>query len=49
LAVEHRGPGRDVAYVNEDPREFFLVIESTGLEWSVEVAEGIPATKGPRR
>jgi hypothetical protein len=49
MAVEHRGPGRDVAYVNEDPREFFLVIESTGLEWSVEVAEGIPATKGPRR
>lgn len=49
LAVEHRGAGHDAAYVNEDPREFFLVIESSGLEWTVDVAEGLPATKGPRR
>ena len=28
-AVEHKGVGRDVAYVTEDPREFFLVIESS--------------------
>src|SRR5207244_655414 len=27
LAVEHRGPGRDTAYINEDPRTFHLVIE----------------------
>jgi hypothetical protein len=39
--VEHRGAGADVAYVNEDPRAFFLVIESKNLEWSVEVAEGL--------
>jgi hypothetical protein len=45
VAVDRRGPGKDVAYVTEDPRTFFLVIESTTLDWTVEVAEGIPATK----
>jgi hypothetical protein len=43
LAVEHRGAGGDTTYINEDPRGFYLVIESTGLEWTVDVAEGIPA------
>ncbi len=46
LAVDHRGVGRDTAYVYEDPRAFYLVIESANLDWSVEVAEGIPATRG---
>jgi hypothetical protein len=45
VAVDHQGPGRDVAYVNEDPRSFYLVIDAKNLEWSVEVAEGVPATK----
>ncbi len=45
LAVDQRGAGRSTAYVIEDPRSFYLVIESTGLDWSVEVAEGIPATR----
>jgi hypothetical protein len=44
-AVDRRGPGKDVTYVTEDPRGFFLVIESDDLDWSVEVAEGIPATQ----
>jgi hypothetical protein len=39
--VDHHGPGAGTAFVNEDPRGFFLVIESTGLEWTVEAAEGI--------
>jgi hypothetical protein len=43
--VSHTGVGRDVTYVTEDPREFFLVIESSNLDWSVSVAEGFPATK----
>jgi hypothetical protein len=45
IVVDHRGAGGDVAYVNEDPRAFFLVIEATGLEWSVDVAEGVAATR----
>jgi hypothetical protein len=45
VTVDQRGPGRDVAHVVEDPRSFYLVIESTDLEWSVEIAEGIPAVR----
>lgn len=48
VAVEHRGVGRDTTYVTEDPREFYLLIESAGLDWSVEIAEGVPATAGGR-
>lgn len=44
-AVNHQGLGRDVAYVTEDPREFFLVIESSNLDWSVSVDEGFPARR----
>jgi hypothetical protein len=39
--VDHRGEGRGIAYVAEDPRQFFLVIESSGLDWKVEVEEGV--------
>jgi hypothetical protein len=43
LAVDHRGVGGDTVYVNEDPRPFYLGIESTNVEWSVSVDEAIPA------
>jgi hypothetical protein len=41
VAVEHRGNGRDIAYVNEDPRLFHLVIESTAVDWSISVEESV--------
>ena len=44
LAVDHRGIGGNTVYVNEDPRPFYLGIESAGLEWSISVDEAIPAT-----
>ena len=40
-AVEHNGTGHDIAYVNEDPRLFHLVIESSNEDWSVSVEEGV--------
>jgi len=40
-AVEHSGIGHDIAYVNEDPRLFHLVIESSNEDWSVSVEEGV--------
>ena len=43
-AVDQRGVGRGTAYVSEDPREFYLVVESSNLDWSVTVEEGIAAT-----
>jgi hypothetical protein len=45
VAVDRRGAGRDVTYVAEDPRAFYLVIESRNLDWSVDVAEGVAATR----
>jgi len=45
LAVDQRGAGRNITYVTEDPRSFYLVIESADLEWAVDVAEGIPALR----
>jgi hypothetical protein len=44
VAVDHHGAGRDTAYVNEDPREFYLVVESSAVDWDVAVDEGIRAT-----
>ena len=44
LAVDHRGIGSNTVYVNEDPRPFYLGIESADLEWSILVDEAIPAT-----
>ena len=43
VAVDHQGTGMDTIYVNEDPRPFYLGIESAHLEWSVSVDEAIPA------
>jgi len=40
-AIEHTGIGHDIAYVNEDPRLFHLVIESSNEDWSVSVEEGV--------
>lgn len=39
-SVTHQGSGQGVAYVAEDPREFFLVVESRGLNWKVAVEQG---------
>ncbi len=41
VAVEHRGTGRGIAYVNEDPRLYHLVIESSNIDWSVAVEEAV--------
>jgi hypothetical protein len=48
VAVDHHGVGRDTAYVNEDPREFYLVVDSADVDWKIAVDEGIPATTDAR-
>jgi hypothetical protein len=40
-AVDYRGEGHDTAYVAEEPRAFFLVIDSHDIDWSVSVEEGV--------
>jgi hypothetical protein len=41
LPVEHRGIGHGIAYINEDPRLYHLVIESSGVDWSVSVEDSV--------
>jgi hypothetical protein len=40
-AVEHKGDGRGIAYVTEDPRLYHLVIDSGGVDWSIAVEEAV--------
>jgi hypothetical protein len=40
-AVEHQGDGQGVAYVTEDPRLYHLVIDSSGVDWSITVQEAV--------
>jgi len=46
LAVEHQGVGKDTAYVSDEPRLYFLLIESSNIEWTVKVEEAVVAA-GP--
>jgi hypothetical protein len=39
VAVEHEGAGNGLVYMAEDPRQFFLDIESSGVDWKVTVEE----------
>ena len=50
VAAESRGVGHDISYINEDPRVFYLVVDSANLEWSVTVEESlaVAASKGQR-
>ena len=40
-AVDHHGDGKGVAYVTEDPRLYHLVIDSSGVDWSIAVEEAV--------
>ena len=40
LAVDARGVAHDTTYVTEDPRPFFLAVESADLDWTVVAEEG---------
>ena len=42
-AVDRRGVGADTAYLGEDPRVFYVVVDSAGVEWSFTIDEGIGA------
>jgi hypothetical protein len=44
VAVDHKGLGRDTTYVYEDPRAFFLVIESANLYWTLTADEPVAAS-----
>jgi hypothetical protein len=47
LAVDAIGVGGDTTYVSEDPRSFFLAVESANLDWTLAAEEAVAATAGP--
>ena len=49
LAVDAHGVGHDTVYVTEDPRQFFLAVESANVDWTVAADEGVAATVGPAK
>lgn len=42
-AVDHPDAGKGISYIAEDPRAFFLVVESSGVDWKLDVEEGAVA------
>ena len=44
VVVDSKGAKRDVAYVSEEARTFYLKVESANENWKVIVDEGFPAT-----
>jgi outer membrane biogenesis lipoprotein LolB len=46
--VDSTGAKRDVAYVSEEARTFYVKVESANVDWKVTVDEGFAATIEPR-
>ena len=47
VAVEPRqGAGSGIAYVTEDPRLYHLIVESSSLDWSLQVEEAVVGMAG---
>jgi outer membrane biogenesis lipoprotein LolB len=49
VVVDSKGASHDVAYVSEDPRTFYIKVESANENWKVTVDEGFSATVEPKR
>jgi hypothetical protein len=47
--VDSKGARRDVAYVSEEARTFYLKVESANEDWKVTVDEGFSATIEPKK
>jgi len=39
--VEHAGAGHGIGYVQQDPHVFFMVVESSHLNWTLTVEEAV--------
>ena len=40
-AVDQKGIGHGMSYIHDDPRVFYLVIESANVDWSFTLDEGV--------
>lgn len=44
VAVDRQGVGRGSSYIDEDPRVFYIVVESANVDWSFTVEEAVAGT-----
>jgi hypothetical protein len=42
MAVDHKGPGQDIAYIEDEPRVSYFLVEAGTLDWSVTLEEAAP-------
>ena len=49
VVVDSKGASRDVAYISEEPRTFYLKVESANEDWKLTVDEGFSATIESKR
>jgi hypothetical protein len=49
VIVDRAGPGSGTAYVEDEPRVSYLVIESDQLEWTAKLEEAVGSTVGAPR
>jgi hypothetical protein len=43
VVAEASGVGHDVSYLNEDPRTFYALVDSSDVDWKFTIDEGYPA------
>ena len=39
VALDQKGTGHGTAYINEDPRLYHLVVDSTGVDWNLAIEQ----------
>ena len=44
MAVDHKGPGKDVTYIEDEPRVSYFLVEAGTLDWTVSLEEAAPGT-----
>jgi len=46
VPIDHQGPGHDTADVTEDPHLFYLVIDSSNIDWSITAEQPVASEPG---
>ena len=44
MAVDHKGPGKDIAYIEDEPRVSYFLVEAGTLDWTVTLEEAAPGS-----
>jgi hypothetical protein len=44
VMVDRRGPGHGTAYLTDDPRTYYAVVEASNLDWSFTIQEAVTGT-----